>query len=33
VLIAVDLLRVIWGSGSGTVYEGELLGIFAGLFK
>lgn len=33
VLMAVDLLRVIWSSGSGAVYEGELLGIFAGLFK
>jgi hypothetical protein len=32
-MLAVDLLRVVWGNGSSAVYQGELLGIFAGLFK
>lgn len=32
-VLAVDLLRVIWGNGSASVYQGELIGIFAGLFK
>lgn len=31
-MLAVDLLRVVWSNGSGGVYPGELIGMFAGLF-
>jgi hypothetical protein len=32
-LVAVDLLRTTWASGSSAVYQGELLGMLTGLFK
>jgi hypothetical protein len=32
-IISVDLLRTVWGSSGSAVYSGELIGIFAGLFK
>jgi hypothetical protein len=32
-LLAVDLLRIVWSGGSQSVYQGELIGLFAGLFK
>lgn len=32
-VLAVDLLRIVWGGGGSNVYQGELIGLFAGLFK
>jgi len=32
-MISVDLLRTIWGNAGSSVYSGELIGIFSGLFK
>jgi hypothetical protein len=32
-IISVDLLRTIWGNPGSAVYSGELIGIFAGMFK
>jgi hypothetical protein len=33
VIIAVDLLRTVWGGGASSVYPGELIGAFGSLFK
>ncbi len=32
-IVGVDLLRTVWGNPGGAVYSGEVIGIFAGLFK
>lgn len=32
-LLSVDLLRLTWSEGSASVYQGELIGMFSGLFK
>lgn len=32
-IIAVDLLRTVWGGGASAVYPGELIGAFGSLFK
>jgi hypothetical protein len=32
-ILSVDLLRTTWAGNESSVYPGELIGLFAGLFQ